>query len=392
MKKSIFLCGIIALLLSAISCGGGGNTVILPPVAPEPPVIDDPTPDPTPEPDPIPEPAPTPDPAPEPETLSRTIFIYNATAETIGTSDGIYYYELNTGKSANAHDGFVSVGDILHGIDDTGTSTITSRLPVTPDAVAISGDVWSFENIDPVTASGLGALPKWYTKIYQGSTEYGAWYLNQWQTVSVVVTNSGDITTTDTVGKLRSAKEPDLSISTAVHDGIMIHGMDAANLRAYIRDNGTDTLIYGASNYFISANKWIEASGIWYSWNGFTWDGTNFTESATALRDFIVVGSNAPVVIPVGSRIEHSEAVTYWIECNTGWLYRHTPSIDRLEMIIQLWQGSGLRVDGIACAAEIKPVITDENMFFTWNVTVWKYNFTDSLVSSFAAGVLIWGM
>lgn len=389
MKKSLLI-----ILLTAIltACGGGGDTVILPPAAPEAPVIQNPTPEPEPEPAPEPIPEPKPEPEPEPEILPHTIFIYDAIAETIGTSDGIYYYPLDSGKSANTHDGFISVGDILHGIDGAGISIITSRLPVTPDAIAISGDVWSFENIDPATAQSLGGLPRWYTKIYQGATEYGVWYLNQWQTVDAMVTNSGDVVIADIVGRLRSVTDPSLDVRTAIHNGIMIHSTDAVNLSAFIRDNGVNTKIYGSTNYFLSANKWIEADRIWYSWNGFTWDGVNFTESATALRDFIVVSSESPVVVPVGSRQEHSESVTYWIECNTGWLYRHTPSIDALEQVILLYQGAGLRVDGITVAAEIKPVLTDENMFFTWNNTVWKYNFADALVSSFAAGVLIWGM
>ena len=419
--KTVFSSFILSLLFSILTaCGGGEDTVILPPTAPDPPVIEEPAPEPPPEPiaepaiepaiepepEPIAEPPPLPEepvieepiiepePTPEPEG-KRIIFIYDATAPEMGTSDGIYYYQLATDRASNAHDGFISIGDILHGIDDTGTSIITQRLPCTPDAVAISGDVWSFENIDPATAASLGALPRWHTKIWQGSTEYGNWSANQWQTVTAIVTNSGDVVTTDTVGKLRSIKEPDLDVRAAIHSGIMIHTTDAVNLSAFVRDNRIDTKVYGASNYFLSANKWIEADGIWYSWNGFTWDGSVFSESAAALRDFIVVGSDSPVVVPVGSIIEHSESVTYWIECNTGWLYRHTPSIDRLETVIQLYQGSGFRVDGVAAAAEIKPVLAGpggDNIFFTWNGTVWKYNFTDALVSSFAAGVLIWGM
>lgn len=356
MKKTILI--ITLLLLTA--CGGGGSTAILPPAEPPP------------DPDPIP--------------TSRTIFIYDSAAQTIGTSDGEFYYALDTGKSANARDGFISVGDILHGIDDTGTSIITQRLPITPDKIAIAGaDIWCFENIYDVMSG------RDYTKIYLNSDQYGAWTDNQYTVAEAIVTDSGDIIALDIGGKYRNILDPAMVVNYAGHGGLLIYGIDIATHRANIREFNSDIRVAYSTNYFFGAKEWVEADGVYYSWNGYTWDGDTLTEHATIMREFVTLWySDRPVLVSVGSRIEHSEAVTYWVECNTGTLYRYTPSIDRLEAVILLYNGSGDRNDGLDARDEIKPVMTDNNLFFGWSGTIWRYNFTSGIVSSFSAGVEIW--
>jgi hypothetical protein len=344
------------IFLTITACGGGNTTTILPPAAP-------------------PEPDPTP-------AASRTIFVYDNQAPEIGTSDGEFYYPLDTKKAANARSGFISIGDILHGIDDTGTSIITQLLPTTPDKIAIAGaDIWCFKNIHDAMSG------RDYTEIWLNNSQYGAWTDNRYTVAEAIVTDSGDIITLDTGGKYRNVTDPDVVVNYAGQGGILVHSVDAVNRRANIGD----TRVAFSTNYFFGAKQWVEADGIYYSWNGYTWDGSTLTEHATILREFVTLWySDRPVLVPVGSRVEHSEAVTYWVECNTGWLYRHTPSIDALEQVILLYQGSGDRSDGQAVAADIKPTLVSDNLYYGWGGTIWKYDFNDALVSSFAAGVEIW--
>jgi hypothetical protein len=357
MKNTIAASVLTIFIITILwACGGGGSPAQLPPAPP---------PD---------EPAPITD---------KTIFIYDPVAEIIGTSDGEFYYDLDYGKSANARDGFISVGDVMHDIDVTGESRSTQRLPTTPDAITISGYVWCFENI---------YTDRWYTKVYRGSDEYGAWRDNNWKTVDAIATAGGDVIAIDDQNNYHSVAEPDLKIRAAYHNGIMVHSMDAVNRRAYIRGVDYDTRVAFDTNYFFQADQWIFDGDIWYSWNGYTWDGVTLSESTTILSAFIIQPPNSLVVIAAGTRQEHGETVTYWIDCNFGWLYRHTPSINALEMVIQLYQGSGLRSDGIDLKHEIKPVITADNLFYTWNGTVWKYDFDSGILNSFAASVEIWAM
>ena len=352
---------IILLVLTLTACGGGGSTVILPPVAP-------------------------PDPEPEPIKATQTIFVYDAQAPEIGTSGGEFYYPLAAEKSANARDGFISIGDILHGIDDTGTSIITQRLPVTPDKIAINGsDIWIFQDIHDVMSGND------YTMIWLNNDQYGAWTDNRYTVAEAIVTDSGDIIILDTVGRYRNVQDQAMVVNYASHGGLLIHGVDIGTRRASIRDIGGDHRVAFSTNYFLGSRPYVEAGGIYYSWNGHTFANGVLTERATIMHEFVTLWySDRPIVVAVGSRIEHGEAVTYWVECNTGILYRHTPSIDSLEEVIQLYMGSGDRSDGINARGEIKPVLTDDNLFFGWGGTDWKYNFNDELVSSFAAGVEIW--
>lgn len=353
------------LFLTLTACGGGDSTVTLPP---------EPPPD-------------TP-----PVALQRTIFIYDKTTPEIGTSDGEYYYPLSQEKAANARDGFISIGDILHGIDDTGTSIITQRLPIIPDKIAIQGaNIWCFEIIPADVAGPLGALWKPYTRIYLNNSEYGTWRDNQYEIDDAIVTDSGDIIILDTGGKYRNIQDPSMVVSYAGHNGLLIHSIDIATRRASIRDISGDYRVAFNENYFLSSRPYIEANGVYYSWNGHTLAGGVLTERATIMHEFVTLWyAERPVLVGVGSRVEYSEAVTYWIECNTGMMYRHTPSINLLEEVILLYQGSGLRGDGINAKAEIKPVVAGDYLFYSWGGTVWKYEFASGIISSFAAGVDVW--
>ena len=370
MKKT--LASITILLLSACGGGGGGGQDT--------------------------ETRSTDQPAPAPivnEILDKGPFIIAVyDGENLSLSDGITLTPYATGHAVNARGGFIATGDILHGIDaETGDTLLTYRLPVVPDAVAVSDVVWSFKNIDPDTAYSLGAMHRNYTQIFMESAEAGHWSFNDWELESVVVTETGHVVTTDVLGKLRSITETNMQVSFAVHNGMMIHSTDTDNHRSIIRTATGDIQVDFDRNYFFGADQWLRSGDEWFSWNGYVFDGDELFEQETALSDFISIGSDAPVVVSAGTREEHGETVLYWIECNTGTLYRYTPSIDRLENVIGLYHANGSRADGIIFKRELKPVMAGNYLFYSHGGTVWKCDFNSGVVSSFVDGAAeVWGL
>jgi hypothetical protein len=333
-----------------------------------------------------------PQPEPDPPAVVHNLIVSDGT--DIYTSDGTDLFLFGTGQAANAQDGFISIDDILYGIDDTGSETISQRLVTTPSAIAIGADTWIFENIDAATAYSMGGMYKNYVRIYQNSDIYSEWYLNQWEVVDAFITESGDVIAIDTVGKLRNIKNQSLAVSYARHNGLMIHSTDVNTHRSTISTVDGDFRVAYQYNYFFGANQWLwsDDTVLWYSWNGYTFDGLDLHEMETSLQSFISTSGAAPVVVAAGTRVEHSETVLYWIECNDGWLYRYTPSLDRVEQVARLYMGDGDRLYGVNCAKVIKPILADGALFFTWSGSVWKYDFNSGSVSSFVTGAEVWGM
>lgn len=330
------------------------------------------------------------DPPPPPTPSIKTLVIYNGTG--YGTSDGEYYYHGQKGHITYAGDSMVAVDDILCELDQYGEVLTSYRLPCVPDAVTISGqDVWSFETIIPEDAAAMGAMWKTYTRVWKNNYEHGDWFLNEWEIAGAVTTLSGDVVATSTVG----AKYPqtdDLAIAYAGQDGLLIHSNNIDATNSIIRTD-QDYPVNFSFNYFLSARQWQKSEGIWYSWNGYEWsESYGLAEQANALTAFIVSGADPPLVVSAGTRIEHNETVLYWIECNTGWLYRFTPSLNRLEQVTRLYAGSGDRIDGVNAAKVISPIMTETALYFRYEGTTYKYNFTGGIISSFASGVTVWGM
>jgi len=332
--------------------------------------------------------SPIPDPPPPPTI--KTLVIYNGTG--YGTSEGEYYYHGDKGHITYIGNGNIVVDDLLYELDQYGEILTSYRIPCIPDAVTISGqDVWSFEVIPPESAGDMGALYRTYTRVWKNNNEHGDWYLNEWEVTGAVTTESGEVVASSTVGALYP-QTTSVAVAYAGQDGLLIHSNNIVATSSIIRTD-QDYQVNFTTNYFLSANQWQKSGGIWYSWNGYTWSETyGLTEQANVLTAFIVSGANPPYVIAAGERLEHNETVLYWIECNTGWLYRFTPSLDRLEQIMRLYNGSGDRIDGTNAAKVINPVMTDTALYFEYETVIYKYEFTSGLINSFAAGVTVWGM
>ena len=335
-------------------------------------------------------PPPPPPPTENNEPVIKTVVIYNGTG--VGTSEGEYYYHFKSGHITYVGDSTVVVDDIMYELDQYGEIITTYRLPCVPDAVTINGaDVWSFENIPPETAGSMGGLYRTYTRVWKNNNEHGSWNLNQWEVVSAVTTLSGDVVAFSTVG-VPYPQTSSVAVAYAGQNGLLIHSNNVVATSSTIRTD-QDYPVNFSLNYFLSAKQWQKSGDIWYSWNGYEWsESGGLREQANALTAFIVSGPNPPCVTSAGARVEHNETVLYWIECNTGTLYRFTPSLNLLENVDQLYYGTGDRIDGVNAAKVINPIMTDNELYFQYETVTYKYEFTDGLISSFASGVTVWGM
>lgn len=376
--------GIFCLFLAGFGIGValfGCTQIAAPPVSAPPPVID-------------------PD-------VPGTIKIALYDGSRLMLHDGDTVVLSNTGEFRNAARRVFSRGDILEYFDGDGYVVHSKYLPATPEAVyssvardatVYSDEVWTLERIDPAEAYAMGGMYKEYTRIFQGPNEIGAWYLNEWRVREVVSPASGQIVAVDAAGKYHNLTD-DVEPFRIYSDGLMIHDVDQATNSGRFSDyTGTydEDWTY---NWFNSA-EWQVADGMWYSSKGHSWSGAvGLAEEANDMWGFnewpypieTVYGA-APVIVPAAVRYDTGEECTFWVECNTGWLFKHIPSIDRIDTIVRLYQGDGERTTGISHEAYLRPVYSpDEDMLYYHDIGgLMRYDFSTGLVAVFSLDMEIW--
>jgi hypothetical protein len=320
-------------------------------------------------------------PAPSPESNDGDSVI----VLSILTDDAIYFYdgELNDAS----HDtpkacGFRCFTDgqekVFYG--DDGEPIAFEWLDNPFDFVA--GD-WTVEKIDPQTALGLGAQARHYTRVYYQGTESGNWFLNQWETTGLFETISGDVIAIDQNQSFRPVSANISNINSA--GDLLVYDFDGIGRTAMI-DDGSTTFVSWTTNSFNNADQWLKSGDIWYSWNGYEFQ-TSLTEYANSMFGWNngnepVETEESAVVIAAGVR----DSVLYWIECNSGWLIKYTPSNDQLAPSHRLYMGDGFRITGIAHKNELKPVTIGDFLYFHESGSIWKLNLDSGVVQLFFAG------
>ena len=375
MKK---LLSILIIVLFLFSC-------VIPSVPNDPPIIEHE--------DPPPE-----DPPEDPPSGDLILFgLYDG--ENLKFFDGINITNAYTGNIRQADNRKIAIDDVLYYFDSYGEVEQTNWLPVYPEAIVTkeseakeviySDDVFTLERIDPDEAYALGAQYKEYTRIFINSEESGLWYMNEWRVSEVFELGNGDIVALDTMSvyhNLTGANE----YWKAHSAGIGIHQFNPGNRTAYINNSTGDYFVSWATNYFNSA-RWQKSGDTWYSNNGYEWTPAGLIEEANALWNFtsypypiILPYGEAPTVVPACTRLENSEHVTYWVECNSGYLFRHIPSIDNLNSITRLYIGDGTRLSGISMASYIDPILVEDILYFHDSGSIMIYNFTTGILSIFS--------
>jgi len=270
--------------------------------------------------------------------------------------------------------------------DAMGETESQEYIAIEPDFIL---DEWVIENIDPQTALSMGAMAKDYTKIYFDGVELGFWFLNQYKAVDLIKTNSGEIIVID--------ENSGYHVLTSVIENInhakdlIIYDFDPISRTAMIDGD----FVSWTANYFNQAKEWQKSGNVWYSWNGYEYNMflSEYANSMQSWNSVNILGVSSPTLLSAGTRLENSETVLYWVECNSGWLIKYIPSIDLLTPFKRLYQGNGERMTGVFNRANLKPVLIDGDLYFYESGSVWKLGIGSGIVELFFAGegeVLMW--
>lgn len=349
----------------------------------------------------------------EPVDLSSVILaLYDGT--TLRLWDGTIMTNVYTGNVVSAGERKLAFEDVLYYFDESGNTAGSRWLPVVPTAVVASESVsvaraaviyddtvLTLEDIPPEEAYALGARYKHYTRIFENGVEVGAWYLNEWECTDVIQTASGHILGINEHGAYVNLTD-DKNVVTAYEGGIMTYNMGTQH--GYIADASGEYEVTWSMNYFDNSRYQL-ADGVWYTENGYEWTPeTGVISAANVMYNWneyqnwpdtytdLVAWGNNPYLLPAGVRAENGEEVTYWIETVTGQLYRHIPSIDRLDMILQLFEHDYTRMGAIPYFNTLDPVIIEDLLYYHEGGSIKTYDFTTGLVSIFSSDqeVIAW--
>ena len=324
------------------------------------------------------------------------------TAEGIKFYDGESIWLWRAGAGERAESRVYANGNTLYALDAEG-STVKSRTIITePDRIRIDlssgssstlkaaaksdpieladADIWIVETLSADEAMALGALPKPYTRIWSNSDEYGDWMSRQYETDELTI-HKGNIFARTTPGGAWVHINGSMSrIHTVIGDGFVIYDFDP-DIRTAVID-GVD--VSWSYNFMNGAKQWLRSGSKWYSHNGYTWDGSTLAEHGSAMWDWRSYGN---VVITAGTHYENGEDVLYFIQCATGHVIRYVPSVNQYTEFVRLYTGDGQTETGLFYKALLKPVIIDDGLFFIFDSTTFRYDFTTGLTSPFATGI-----
>jgi hypothetical protein len=82
----------------------------------------------------------------------------------------------------------------------------------------------------------------------------------------------------------------------------------------------------------------------------------------------------------LGIRWENGENCSYWLECNTGDVYRHIPSIDNLAVTGSLYSGDGTVSSGVDVLNSLDCRYINGMAYYYYNGVRWGYDFSQTYV------------
>jgi len=330
----------------------------------------------------------------DPEIITSDPIIAIKTADSLKFYDGLYLWTWNTGKIERAKSKNYSCDNILYKLDDLGYTEESRTLITIPDYISITdgtvykkssksitlqnSNIWIIEDISADEAMQAGALPKPYTKIYCNAVEYGNWRQNQYVLENIITLDNdiyGQIPTTRWY-HLNGSKD---EVRVVTESGLAIYDYDLVNKRCMI--NGV--MAWFSTNFFNGAKQWQKSGDIWYSQNGYSWDGETLVENGLAMADYKTVGN---MVISAGTRFENGETVLYWIQCATGEVLRYIPSINQVKKYIDIYIADGTTETGLLFLNTLKPQIIDDYLYFIFEENVYRHNFLTGITSHFVSG------
>lgn len=382
MKKLLFALSILFIFLSCESA------IQMPPeIIPEdPPVTEDPLPE------------------------SDIMFgLYNGT--DLKFYDGYSFETAYTNENITyAENRILSIDDTLFYMDENGIPTKSYLLTGVPSALLITNpesrsivyqdDFYHLEDITPEWSAANGGLYKPYTHIKKNNVEVDPWFTHQFEVDYITEAPNGHIVITDKLGSLHNITGPEKPFK--IYDGLFIYDLDYTNRRAWISSIDGSQIVYFSENYFYTA-KWQQRGDIWISNYGLEYSYSDgITENANALKDFknptypypinYLPSGEKPSLHPAGQREENSEMVSYWICSTSGVLIKYIDSMDRYELIVELYRGPFNYATGNTEAKYLKPQWIEDKLYFHYGGSIRVYDPVIGSVNIFSddAEIFVW--
>lgn len=359
MKKLILI--IIALIIAALfltSCGPSESSTLITLSTTDDTTDDDTDP-------PPPPPIPPQPPPPAPPEFQPTIVLVNNTGYNL--SDGATTNPWLTGSIQRAGPRAYSVDADLITYDNTGAELIRVALLTTPTRIKIvNGSAHYCRQYSAAESFALGAQAQIHTEIYKDDAMTSFFAFNQWG-CSDIVTADDNVWIIDESGAAHIAEGTGVLIEHIQPDRFYMHSLDTIGKTI---DFNQATYGYGL-NFILTADEWIIYDGLEYSENGYTWStGTGLNEQVTAMQAF---NSNPYPVTPalpfgqtpvlLGLGVYDDEL--YWVECNSGWLFKYEPIGDDLAQSWRLYAGNGTHALGIIKHESLMPFLdTDDGKLY----------------------------
>lgn len=268
----------------------------------------------------------------------------------------------------------IAIDNKMYDLDNKGNITATDILTFHPDI--INGD-YQVRNVPPDEATAAGYMSGIYTAVYFQGAEIGDWGTRKYETTNLYLYDSSIILKKST-GAFVDITGTYNNIN-AVSDNIVIHDFDAVNRTAKI--NGVP--VSWATNYMNSAADWIYCNGKYYSQNGYTFDGVTLNENGSAMTVWrtntaSMTGFSEQAVIKFCG-IYLNEI--YFVECNSGILFKYNPVTDVINQVVELYDGDGIRANGLIYKNILQPCMNNTYMFFRFGNGLYRMRWDNLLVA-----------
>jgi hypothetical protein len=280
---------------------------------------------------------------------------------TVKFFNGSSIYIGYTGASCYAGERAISVADKVYYMDSNGNITDQISLNIEPDfcVVDLDNNVWTGESLNPEESYNAGLIARYHLKVYKNNV-----YVKtiQAEIVSMFLCGS-DVIAINNVGAYFDISGDKENINSASE--FVIYDFNATTKTAKI--DGVN--ISWSLNYFSGAKSWNGP----YAWNGYKWDGATLSENGSALTcwrvrsEYPITLSENAVVIAAGSSIFNMETHYFFIECNSGWLFKYIPSSDTLVQVTRLYTGDGTRATGIYYSKILQAVCSYDSLYFKFD-------------------------
>jgi hypothetical protein len=302
--------------------------------------------------------------------------------EQVKFFDGSSVYIGYTGDATFPGSMSATVNDKFYYMDSNGDIISQISLNITPDfcVVDLDGNIWTGEILEPCEPDY-----KYYFKAYKNNVLF--------KTLQTQITDMF-LSGSDVIAVNISGAYYDISgIKTGINYAgeFTVYDFNSATRTAKI--NNID--ISWTTNYFNTAKEWNGA----FSWNGYKWDGATLSENGSSLQVWriranypITLPENA-VVISAGYSVFAGETHYFFIECNSGWLFKYIPASDALIQVVRLYTGDGMRATGISYSKTLNPVCGKDGLYFIFDGSLYRYRFDSGQIGfiDFCSKVKTWG-